>query len=190
MFATECLPLSSLLPRLPAIRRRALLALPAVAAAASIAPAGAQSSKWDAPNVVIISPRLVTSGQPGAAALAALASQGFGAVIYLAPPTVPDAVRDEAGIVQRQGLGYVNIPTRFDASPNALQATQSSLREICGLATTPCSSSRSTASTSTAWTCSAWNDAGRITDFKVMLRPLKAVQLIRQKMAAMMQANP
>ncbi len=36
----------------------------------------------------------------------------------------------------------------------------------------------------------AWNDAGRITDFKVMLRPLKAVQLIQQKMAAMMQANP
>ena len=36
----------------------------------------------------------------------------------------------------------------------------------------------------------AWNDEGRITEFKVMLRPLKAVQLIQQKMAAMMQANP
>jgi len=34
-----------------------------------------------------------------------------------------------------------------------------------------------------------WNDAGRITEFKVMLRPLKAVNLIHQKMAAMLQAN-
>jgi hypothetical protein len=33
-----------------------------------------------------------------------------------------------------------------------------------------------------------WNDAGRIVDFKVMLRPLKAVNLIHQKMAAALQA--
>jgi hypothetical protein len=32
-----------------------------------------------------------------------------------------------------------------------------------------------------------WNDAGKIDDFKVMLRPLKAVNLIHQKMAAMLQ---
>jgi hypothetical protein len=34
-----------------------------------------------------------------------------------------------------------------------------------------------------------WNDAGRIMEFKVMLRPLKAVNLIHQKMAAMLQAG-
>jgi len=34
-----------------------------------------------------------------------------------------------------------------------------------------------------------WNEAGKIVDFKVMLRPLKAVNLIHQKMAAMLQAN-
>lgn len=34
-----------------------------------------------------------------------------------------------------------------------------------------------------------WNDDGRITDFKVMLRPLKAVNLIHQKMGAMLQAQ-
>lgn len=34
-----------------------------------------------------------------------------------------------------------------------------------------------------------WNDAGRITEFKVMLRPLKAVNLIHQKMGAMLQAQ-
>lgn len=31
-----------------------------------------------------------------------------------------------------------------------------------------------------------WNDAGRIVDFKVMVRPLKAINLIHQKMAAML----
>jgi hypothetical protein len=34
-----------------------------------------------------------------------------------------------------------------------------------------------------------WNDAGKITEFKVMLRPLKAVNLIHQKMAEMLQAQ-
>ena len=34
-----------------------------------------------------------------------------------------------------------------------------------------------------------WNDAGKITEFKVMLRPLKAVNLIHQKMAEMLQAH-
>jgi SnoaL-like domain len=32
-----------------------------------------------------------------------------------------------------------------------------------------------------------WDDAGRVIEFKVMLRPLKAVNLIHQKMAAMLQ---
>jgi SnoaL-like protein len=34
-----------------------------------------------------------------------------------------------------------------------------------------------------------WNDAGKITEFKVMLRPLKAVNLIHEKMAHMLQAG-
>ena len=33
-----------------------------------------------------------------------------------------------------------------------------------------------------------WNDDGLIVDFKVMLRPLKAVNLIHQKMGAMLEA--
>lgn len=32
-----------------------------------------------------------------------------------------------------------------------------------------------------------WNDAGKIVDFKVMLRPLKAINLIHQKMGAKLQ---
>ena len=35
-----------------------------------------------------------------------------------------------------------------------------------------------------------WDDEGKIVAFKVMLRPLKAVNLIHQKMAAMLQAGP
>ncbi|MDZ7654173.1 MAG: DUF4440 domain-containing protein [Burkholderiaceae bacterium] len=35
----------------------------------------------------------------------------------------------------------------------------------------------------------AWNAEGRITSFKVMIRPLKAINLIHQKMAAMLQAR-
>jgi hypothetical protein len=35
-----------------------------------------------------------------------------------------------------------------------------------------------------------WNEAGRIVEFKVMLRPLKAINLIHQRMAAMLQARP
>jgi hypothetical protein len=34
-----------------------------------------------------------------------------------------------------------------------------------------------------------WDEAGRIVDFKVMLRPLKAVNLVHQKMAALLEAR-
>jgi len=91
-------------------------AFAAVALVAALAgdPASAQRAELRAPNVVAISPLLVTSGQPSAAALAGLAAQGFEAVIYLAPPTVSDAVKDEALIVARQGLVFVNIPIGFE----------------------------------------------------------------------------
>jgi SnoaL-like domain len=34
-----------------------------------------------------------------------------------------------------------------------------------------------------------WNDSGKVTEFKVMIRPLKAINLIQQKMAAMLAAG-
>lgn len=34
-----------------------------------------------------------------------------------------------------------------------------------------------------------WNDAGRIVEFKVMLRPLKAINLVHEKMASMLQSR-
>jgi protein tyrosine phosphatase (PTP) superfamily phosphohydrolase (DUF442 family) len=67
-----------------------------------------------APNVVEITAQLSTSGQPAVAALKTLSTQGFGADIYLAPPTVSDAVPDEAAIVRAQGLAFINIPIVFD----------------------------------------------------------------------------
>jgi len=33
-----------------------------------------------------------------------------------------------------------------------------------------------------------WNESGRIVDFKVMLRPLKAINVVQQRMAAMLQS--
>jgi protein tyrosine phosphatase (PTP) superfamily phosphohydrolase (DUF442 family) len=73
----------------------------------------AEAAKLAAPNIVEISPKLVTAGQPTAASLADLAAQGFEVDIYLAPPTVEDAVKDEALIVGMQGLVFVNIPIKF-----------------------------------------------------------------------------
>jgi hypothetical protein len=35
----------------------------------------------------------------------------------------------------------------------------------------------------------SWNDAGRVTSFKVLLRPLKAIHLIHEKMGAMLQGK-
>jgi hypothetical protein len=34
-----------------------------------------------------------------------------------------------------------------------------------------------------------WNDDGKIVDFKVMVRPLKAIELVRQRMAALLGAT-
>jgi len=35
-----------------------------------------------------------------------------------------------------------------------------------------------------------WNEDGRLIEFKVMIRPLRAVNLIQQKMAQLLQARP
>jgi protein tyrosine phosphatase (PTP) superfamily phosphohydrolase (DUF442 family) len=71
-----------------------------------------------APNVVVVSDRLVTSGQPSAAALAQLRDAGFNAVVYLAPSDVHGAVRAEPEILAGQGIEFVHIPIPF-GSPDA-----------------------------------------------------------------------
>src|SRR4051812_25452735 len=72
----------------------------------------------DAPNIVVITPHLVTSGQPRAPELAALRAKGFDAVINLAPQTAPDAVPEEGAILKRQAVAYASIPVGGD-SPTA-----------------------------------------------------------------------
>jgi len=98
--------LSQMIRRLPAMSPAlllcAVLALPASAA------------ELKAPNVVPLSPSLTTAGQPTRASLEALSALGYEAVIYLAPPSVPDAVPEEGTLVGSQGLTYINIPIRFN----------------------------------------------------------------------------
>lgn len=92
------------------MQRRTLLAM---AAAALALAARAQAATIQAPNVVAISPLLVTSGQPSREALEGLGAQGFQAVIYLAPSTVSSAVPEEAQILTRQGIEFVHLPIPF-----------------------------------------------------------------------------
>ena len=93
-----------------AIRRRSTLAATLGLACTSLTRAQALA----APNVVPISATLVTSGQPTAQALATLASQGFQAVIYLAPFAVSDAVKEEPLLVSKQGIEFIHIPIPFN----------------------------------------------------------------------------
>jgi protein tyrosine phosphatase (PTP) superfamily phosphohydrolase (DUF442 family) len=74
----------------------------------------AKPTEFTAPNLVNISPKLVTSGQPSTDTLGTLAQHGFEAVIYLVPSGVNGAVADETGIVRRQGIEYIHIPIKFD----------------------------------------------------------------------------
>ena len=93
----------------------------------------ATEAPLQAPNVVPISADLVTSGQPTAEALARLSEQGFTAVIYLAPPTVSDAVPAEAELVRKQGMEFVNIPIPFNNPTQAdFQAFVATMERLAG----------------------------------------------------------
>ena len=74
---------------------------------------GQNETSIKAPNLTTVSDKLVTAGQPTAESLATLSQLGFKAVIYLAPPTVPDAVSNEAQIIRDQGLEFINIPIQW-----------------------------------------------------------------------------
>lgn len=65
--------------------------------------------------------------------LEGLKARGFDAVVYLAPPAVSDAVRDEPLIVARQGLVFVNLPLAFDHPTRVDYATFAGImRGLCG----------------------------------------------------------
>lgn len=111
------------------VRRFGLVALVSTLAVAVHAPARALT----APNVVVIDANLVTSGQPDARALANLSTEGFEAVIYLAPSTVSDAIKDAPNIIARQGIEFIHIPIPF-AAPAAshFEAVSNALRRLQG----------------------------------------------------------
>jgi protein tyrosine phosphatase (PTP) superfamily phosphohydrolase (DUF442 family) len=93
--------------------------LPTLLSSLSFAAFGQGDQGIQAPNVVAISEKLVTSGQPTSESLANLSKHGFQAVINLAPPSAPDAVANEPEIVRSQGLTFVNIPIQWSKPTEA-----------------------------------------------------------------------
>lgn len=66
------------------------------------------------PNVVEINPALTTAGQPSAFWLSTLKVRGYESVINLAPLDTGETAKDEAQIVEQQGLSYVHIPIELN----------------------------------------------------------------------------
>jgi protein tyrosine phosphatase (PTP) superfamily phosphohydrolase (DUF442 family) len=97
------------------ISRLLLVALLTVGGAGLFAACPSPAHALNAPNVVIIDRGIVTSGQPTAESLATLRAEGFEAVIYLAPASVGDAVKEEPTILARQGIEFVHVPIPFTA---------------------------------------------------------------------------
>lgn len=103
------------------------------AAILSLLVASPAAARLDAPNVVPITEGLTTAGQPTATSLATLKGEGYGAVIYLAPPGVRDAVEEEPKLVRGQGLVFVHIPIRFDGpTPADFDALAAALAQAAG----------------------------------------------------------
>ncbi|MCU0759629.1 MAG: protein tyrosine phosphatase family protein [Steroidobacteraceae bacterium] len=76
---------------------------------------------------------LVTAGQPTRESLQGLGSEGYAAVISLAPGDAPDAVPDEARILAAQGIEYVHVPIPWLAPEAAhLEATAAALQRLRG----------------------------------------------------------
>lgn len=84
-------------------------------------------------NVLRVSARVVSSGQPTANQLADIAAAGFEAVINLAMPDSDGALPDEAGRVEALGLRYMHLPVPFDApAEHHLQAFFAAMNALAG----------------------------------------------------------
>ncbi|MCG8494698.1 MAG: protein tyrosine phosphatase family protein [Enterobacterales bacterium] len=64
-------------------------------------------------NYLPINDRLTTSGQPTASQFKHIKEQGFELVINLAPHDAENAIKDEAGTVERLGMKYIHLPVNF-----------------------------------------------------------------------------
>lgn len=93
---------------------RVALALVFVAVVATVLPAAEPTTVnvggIDAPNVRVISPLLVTAGQPDRPSLQRLKAEGYAAVISFSPADARDAIPDQAQILAAQGIEFIHIP--------------------------------------------------------------------------------
>ena len=61
-------------------------------------------------NYLQINSNLATSGQPAAHQFNSIKAAGYCKIINLAPPSAENSIQDEANILARIGIDYVNIP--------------------------------------------------------------------------------
>ena len=74
----------------------------------------------DIKNLIVLSDRLATAGQPSEAQLRALAGEGYALVINLGLMDPRYCLDDEAGTVRAAGMSYCHIPVEF-AAPKMAQ---------------------------------------------------------------------
>lgn len=93
----------------------------------------ADAAGFSAPNLVVISPTITTSGQPAAPALKELSKHGFEAVVFLVPAGVDSNVVGEDEMVKRQGIEFVHIPIKFgEPGPQHYAAFESAMKRLAG----------------------------------------------------------
>ena len=66
------------------------------------------------PNLVTVSKRIDTSGQPSEEQLVGLKQAGYDLVVNLAPPYTLGSIETEGSLVAGTGIPYVNIPVDWD----------------------------------------------------------------------------
>lgn len=64
-------------------------------------------------NFLFYHEKLSSSGMPTAEQMKSVAEAGVELVVNLAPHDVPNAIPDEAGLVESLGMRYVNIPVNW-----------------------------------------------------------------------------
>jgi protein tyrosine phosphatase (PTP) superfamily phosphohydrolase (DUF442 family) len=111
----------------------ALLAVAGLASAAQPVEKPKAVAGIVAPNVVVVTPNLVTAGQPDRESLLKLKAEGYAAVISLAPGNTADAVTDEGEILKAQGIEYVHVPIPWQSPETShLEATAAALNRYKG----------------------------------------------------------
>ena len=84
-------------------------------------------------NFVQLTPDVGTSGQPTREQFAAIAADGYRAVINLALPTSDHAIADEGSVVTGHGMSYVHIPVDFkNPTADDLRAFVGAMRALEG----------------------------------------------------------